>query len=125
MPTRTLASHVRLAFLVEDHPRGPNQTASSHQDFSSRLCEESKDSVEDTFLFLRDDAGGRVLLEGTVSFLLAHLERKGSPSVRSTPEWMMGMESLPVVVEAAKPKPACPLVHSPVDSEGGKAARQR
>lgn len=32
--------------------------------------------MEDIFLFLRDDAGGWVSLERTVSFLLAHLKMK-------------------------------------------------
>lgn len=95
----------------EDHPRGPNQKANPHQDFSSRLGEESKDGVEDIFLFLRDDAGGRVLLEGTVSLLLAHLKRKRNLSARSTREWIGSAESLTAEVAAAKPKanlPPCP-----------------
>lgn len=38
--------------------------------------------MEDIFLFLRDDAGGWVFLERTVSLLLAHLKMK-----RNLDEW--------------------------------------
>lgn len=38
--------------------------------------------MEDIFLFLRDDAGGWVFLERTVSLLLSHLKMK-----RNLDEW--------------------------------------
>lgn len=41
--------------------------------------------MEDIFLLLRDDAGGWVFLERTVSLLLAHLKVKRNPSEWSVP----------------------------------------
>ena len=48
--------------------------------------------MEDIFLFLRDDAGGRVLLEGTVSLLLAYLKMKRNLSEGFIREWIVSTE---------------------------------
>lgn len=68
--------------------------------------------MEDIFLFLRDDAGGWVFLERTVSLLLAHLKMKRNLSDWATREWIMSLEFFMVEVVAVGPKvsfPPCPF----------------
>lgn len=75
--------------------------------------------MEDIFLFLRDDAGGWVFLERTVSFLLAHLKMKRNLSEWSVPR----MADEPGIPDwrgdaSRAQSQLFPLAHSPVDNKG-------
>ena len=73
--------------------------------------------MEDIFWFLRDDTGGWVFLERTVSLLLAHLKMK-----RNLSEWSIPRTDhepgIPYCSCGRAQSQLFPLVHSPGDTNG-------